>query len=407
MKLAIASDLHLGFSCGSEREPESYDNAEKAIQLALDNNADALLLPGDLFDSEVPKQEVLYKALQIFKLAKDAPKREVSLAKEGKPCSFSGLPVIAIHGTHEFRGKDYKNVLEILEKAGCLCYIHGGHALIEKGNEKVAVHGMGGVPEKKAKDVLQRYNPKPLPSSKNLLLLHQSIKEFLPVDDEMVATLSLEDLPKGFDLIVNGHLHWQSEINENGVHLIMPGSTIITQMKKLESTKEKGILIYDTENSKPEFIPLPSQRKFFYRKIKLTNTTPEQALAEANKAISEMPLDNSSLKPLVRLKLTGTLAKGFTNSDISLSSLEKEFSERALFSNSVDFSSQSFMKRISELREMQRSKVSIAEQGLKLFEKNLEEAGFKGAFDSRRIFTLLEDGRNDEAMSVLLAAAEK
>ena len=407
MKLAIASDFHLGFSYGSEREQESYENAGKAIQLALDNGADALLLPGDLFDSEVPKQEVLYKALQVFKLAKDAPKREASLRKGGRQCAFSGLPVIAIHGTHEFRGKDHTNVLEILEKAGCLCYIHGEHVFLEKGNETVAVHGMGGVPEKKAKDVLQKYGPKPLPSMKNILLLHQSIKEFLPVDDEMVATLSLEDLPKGFDLVVNGHLHWRSELNENGAHLLMPGSTIITQMKKLESTKEKGIFIYDTERTKPEFLALPSQRKFFYKKIRLNGATPEQVLAEARKAILELPSNKSSLKPLVRLKLTGTLAKGFVNSDISLNSLEKEFSESALFSNSVDFSSQSFIKRIAELREMQRSKVSVAEQGFKLFEKNLEEAGFNGAFDSRRIFALLEEGRNDEAMSLLLEAAEK
>ena len=49
----------------------------------------------------------------------------------------------------------------------------------------------GGEPEKKALDALNSLSPKPEHGAKNIFVMHQSIKDFLPVDDEMVATISL------------------------------------------------------------------------------------------------------------------------------------------------------------------------------------------------------------------------
>ena len=51
-----------------------------------------------------------------------------------------------------------------------------------------------GVPEKFAKSALASYYLNQL-RAVNLLLLHQSFVEFLPFDDDSIASLSLTDLP--------------------------------------------------------------------------------------------------------------------------------------------------------------------------------------------------------------------
>ena len=57
----------------------------------------------------------------------------------------------------------------------------------------------------------------------------------MPFDeDESIASLSLADLPNGFDLIIDGHLHWTNEQKLEGKRFLLTGSTIFTQMKNLE-----------------------------------------------------------------------------------------------------------------------------------------------------------------------------
>jgi len=411
MKIAIFSDLHLGF--GSEsRGGESFDNAENAFALALSENPDAILIAGDLFDSAVPKQEVLVRAFGVFAYAaKKLQGSGLNITREGRKGNTENLtlpPIIAIHGTHEFRGKDYANVIQLLEKAGFLIYLHAQKiklTLPDK-NETLVVQGMGGVPESKALDALNALGPKPVPGVSNIFLLHQSIKEFLPIDDEMVATISIPNLPLGFDFVVNGHLHWHSEEKLNGGgKLLMPGSTIITQMKKLESTKEKGIFIFDTKTETKSmcFIPLPSQRKFFYHKVAFEGADPDSAAEEITALVEEgiAKAGNSSIPPLIRLKLTGTLAKGVSPSDVPLHKIEEKYRNRAILSISREFSTQEFRRKIAELRELQNSKKSVISMGMDLLERNLEEAKFSKAFDARRVFGLLAEGETEKVIGIL------
>ena len=272
MKLAIISDTHLGFGYGSEREQESFENAKQAFELAISNSADAILFAGDFFDSDIPSQETWHRTFELLKCLQNS-KSGISEIKirdregNGRIARQKGLPIIAIHGTHEFRGKGYKNALEVLESAGFIVYIHASKAVIESAGEKLLVHGLGGVPEKKALDALKAWAPEAEKNAHNILIFHQSLKEYLPfaADDEMSVTLSLDDLPKGFDLIVDGHFHLKNETTlANGTKFAIPGSTIITQMKDLESKTPKGIYIYDTQTRALNFLQIPKQRKLFY-----------------------------------------------------------------------------------------------------------------------------------------------
>ena len=68
MRIAIFSDTHIGFGKGSARCDEAFDQAKEAFELALKENADLILLAGDLFNEAIPSQEAWVQMFQLFGL---------------------------------------------------------------------------------------------------------------------------------------------------------------------------------------------------------------------------------------------------------------------------------------------------------------------------------------------------
>ncbi|MDO8633932.1 MAG: DNA repair exonuclease [archaeon] len=406
MKLGLFSDTHFGFAEGTERESECFENAVKALKICFDSQVDAILVSGDIFDESLPSPETLSRSFDVFLHAFQKPKRQLTIkvhSKHGeKEFDFSGIPVVAIHGNHDCRSIGKTNILEVFHKSGMLAYLQPGKAMIEKGGEKVFVHGLSAVPEKKARDVLSLWNPVPVPGCTNVLLLHQAFKEFLPFQDDSIASLSLEDLPKGFDLIVNGHLHWVDTHKIGETIFVLNGSTVTTQMKKLESVKEKGVFVFDTESKKLDFFPLPAQRKLFYFDLKFENAKPQEVLEKARQALQSCKVD-TGIVPLARLKLSGSLAIGTSSLDVDLSEALSEVKGKAIVSVSKNFFSNSFKKKITDLRSAQKSKQSIASMGLEILEKNLAETDFGEAFDAQEVFELLSEDKIEEAATAVLS----
>jgi len=398
MKIGIFSDTHLGFG-NDERNQEAFDRFNESIKMFHDLKVDYILHAGDLFDHAVPSQEVWHKTFSCFnKNTGDfSILKKFGFNKDVVDVKVQGIPIIAIHGTHEFRGKDFTNAFDILEEANALCHIHLGYVKLEKNNEIVFIHGMSGVPEKHAKLLLEKYSPKAISGATNIILFHQSFKEFLPFDDDSIASLSLNDLPVGFDLIINGHLHWKDEQNIEGRRFLLTGSTIFTQMKNLESEKEKGIFVFDTSSKNLEFIPFKNQRKLFYQKFSFKDVLPDEVKIKVESKIKEILTENFKIKPLIRFKLTGTLKKGFSQKDIKLDlPLEK-----AIFSISKEFSIQDFKKKIDSLKSLQNEKKGIIELGIEILEKNVDEAKL-GNFNTRQIFSLLAENEIEKAENSLL-----
>lgn len=273
MRISILSDFHFGFAYNSELENDSFENAEEAIQKALDS--DLILIAGDIFDSRIPKTSTWAKAIKI--LVKPLMKESsglnlISCTKELKEISkrtLNHLPIIALHGTHERRSKADTNVIEALENAGILIHLHCQTIVFEKDGVKVAVHGMSGVPERYAKDVMYEWGPLPLPGCFNILALHQSIDPFVysPLEP---PSISISNLPKGFDIIVGGHIHLSGQEKIDRAQLIFPGSTVVTQLEKNEAETKKGFYQLEIDKEiKINFIPLENSRRFFYEEVKI------------------------------------------------------------------------------------------------------------------------------------------
>ncbi len=400
MLLGVFSDSHLGFK-GEDRYNESFERFVESIEMFKENKVDYILHAGDLFDESTPTQEVWLKTFESFSKNNGS----VSILNKiqmnnSSSVNVKGIPIIGIHGTHEHRGKDFANALDILEESGCLVHVHAGFVELNKNGEKVCIHGLGGVPEKFAKTVLSTYNPKPVENASNVLLLHQSFIEFLPFDDESIASLSLADLPEGFDLIIDGHLHWTNEQNLGNKRFLLTGSAIFTQMKSMEAKGGKGIFLFDTISKKLTFVPFKIQRNLFYEKLKFDNAKPEEVVKKFNEKLVEFLSSDFEVKPLVRIKLSGSLAKGFTQSDVSLDI--SKYKDKAVFSISKDFSTESFQKKIEQLKSIQNEKKSVVDFGINILEKNVEEAGLK-SLDTRRLFELLSSGEVEKAQSFLIS----
>ena len=398
LKVAIISDMHLGFSHDG-KEDDSFDNFEQALGLALKENPQMILLVGDIFHDRIPKQEVMGKALELFSKVNKAYKTFPKIVKriKGKQAENTSEtipPVVAIWGTHEMRHFGGTNPVQVLEKAGLLKCLHAESILVESGAEKVGIHGMSGVPEAHAKEAISFWAPQPFTECYNLLMVHQNIKELMPMVEH---SLSFSDLPKDF-ITFCGHIHNTSQHRHPASKnpIIIVGSTVMTQMQKIEAETKKGLYILELSSDKCDlkFIPIKT-RPFFYETISIENKKPIDILQELDLRLAHYTR-SSEMKPAVRIVLEGRLAEGFKPEDLNISKLNSDYSDKLILSiekskiTAYDFEEHS--KLLSEIRE---KKLSIDEIGVEMLMRNLK-LGISSAKLSM-IFHLLAEGNMEFA----------
>jgi DNA repair exonuclease SbcCD nuclease subunit len=398
MRIAIISDPHLGFAYNSRLENDSFENFEEAMNYALD--CDLVLIPGDIFDSKAPSTPILNWAIKIlrkclFKKSNlsliDADKKLHEISKR----TINALPIIALHGNHERRSKGQINVIEALENAGLLIYLDRNFIIFEKDGIKVAIHGMSSVPERYAKSFLKEWNPQPIKNCINILMLHQSIYPYVfsPIEP---PSLSLEDLPKGFDFIIDGHVHIYSEERINGTNFVIPGSTITTQLEENEAKVEKGIyLIEICEKIKGKFVPLVNNRKFIFEDIKIVNSARSEIEERINKILSSQFLK----PPIIKLRIRGKETEVFEQ---ELREIEKKYSEKTIVIFSKELESPELARKIEFIRNLIEQKQSIEEIGFNLLRKNLEELKFGEEISYEMLFELLSEGEIEKVLNLLL-----
>lgn len=402
MKIAIISDLHFGFGQGTEREEDAWEGTEKAFEKAKDS--DLILLAGDIFDTKIPMPEDWSRAIHLLSKFKTLPHKKIEVSeligKEHIPDTLlSGIPIIAIHGTHERRGNKTRNSIEALEYAGFLIHLHCNTIVLNAGEEKVAVHGMSGVPESYALDVLREWNPKPVKGAYNIFMLHQSIQPYIYSKTDP-PSLKLEDLPEGFDLYVSGHIHWRVETDVHGKPFIIPGSVVTTQTRKIESETPKGFFVVDTEKNKKNskkginFVEIQT-RKAFYKTIEVKEKQLSQIREEIEDFLEEIKDEG---KPLVRVKLVGKLRKGMDISDINFGKLKKKYSSKMILSIGKKLTSEKLKAEIGIFKELQSRRLSIEEIGMEMLRKKIKNM----SFDYEHVLNLLAEGNVEKSMNFLL-----
>lgn len=345
-----------------------------------------------------------------------AAKNSGAKIKKGEK-TYENLPVIAIPGTHERRTKGLVNVIDLLDSGGMLVNCHNKHITIENGHrakpddsdansvcaengERVSILGMAGVPEEYAADVVKAAKFSPLPSHFNIFMFHQTLKEVIP----MAPGISLEDLPNGFDLYVNGHIHWKRELKTSDKTLLIPGSTVITQMRRNEMEK-KGFWLYDTITKNYEFIYIDS-RPFFFKEIYVENATGESVKNEVEKIIGEVIAQNKDEKmrlPLIKIKVAGSLAKGIKSSAIDASVLARSFEKAEVYIDKEFNMLETLKEKIELLRKLKTEEKSVAEIGIALLKEKLKENKFN-LQNEEELFSLLSEGEVEKAIVLVKSA---
>jgi DNA repair exonuclease SbcCD nuclease subunit len=381
MKIAILSDFHFGFGVNTEREEDPYDSVREALSKCSD--VDLIIIGGDLFDTRNPDAATLSKAMELLTkpLLEEKKAKLIDVVGNKDKESISkmallGIPVVAIHGTHERRVKGLINPVEALERAGFLIHLHCNGVVFERDEERVCIQGMSGVPDQYAESVLREWSPKPLENAFNIFVLHQSITEFLYAPH----TIDLNTLPKGFDLYIDGHVHEARQAKYDGKPLLIPGSLIPTQLRREESEKAKGFWIVETENFEIKWVPLENQRTFYY--IEFENK--EKFEIRMNEILKE----KHAKRPIVRIHLleaNETLSKD----------IEAKFSDKVI----ISFKREKIEEKLPT-KTLEEHKLSVEELGKKLLAENLKKFNLDPKF-FENVFELLANNKIEEAMELL------
>jgi len=361
MKIAVFSDPHLGYA---RFEEDSYVQAERAIASASEK-ADLILCAGDIFDTKIPKLETLKRAIEMF--------------------AKTVVPVYVIHGNHERRAKDMVNPVQLLSAGTKVRLLHDEAAVFEKNGEKVQVFGMGSMPEEHAETALKGMMGgfSREDGAFSILMLHQSIRELIPGGEDELTLKYLESLP--FDLIVNGHIH--ETVSKLGGRFIIPGSTVITQLKKDEMA-EKGYFLYDTKTKRSEFVKIQS-RPFFYEELEFKGAGESEIRERIRERVKEIRAKHPD--SVIAVKIDGTLKEGLSGSDIKVDGYEHVFIENRLNVGTLT-------AKLERIRSSRETNLSLREAAVK--ELKAKTDGKIDRFDSTELFEKLVIGP-DETLEYL------
>jgi len=171
------------------------------VELCLNEQVDALLLAGDLYDGEQTSMKTArFLAAQIRRLHE------------------AGIRVFIIRGNHDALSRITKE-LTFPESVK----VFGGRAdvvLVERPGIAVAVHGLSFAQPKAPDSLLPRYRP-PLPGMVNIALMHTSL-DGAPGHDDYAPCKAADLHAAGFDYWALGHIHKRS-VPEGHCKVVMPG----------------------------------------------------------------------------------------------------------------------------------------------------------------------------------------
>ncbi|XP_040054239.2 double-strand break repair protein MRE11 isoform X2 [Gasterosteus aculeatus] len=354
-KILIATDIHLGYlEKDAIRGNDSYNTLDEILKCAKTNEVDFILLGGDLFHENKPSRRCLHNCITMLR----------KYCMGGTPIQFDivsdqtvnfntskfpwvnyqdenlniSIPAFSIHGNHDDpTGAEGLCALDLLSASGLLN--HFGHSqsvesieispiLMQKGNTKLALFGLGSIPDERlyrmfVNNQVTMLRPKEDQDEWfNLFAIHQNRSKHGPTN--YIPEQFLDDF---LDLVVWGHEHecliTPSRNEQQLFYVTQPGSSVATSLSPGEATKKHiGLLRVKGRKMNLQKIPLKTVRQFFIQDVVLgdypdlfTPDTPQvtkkvenlcyakvtEMLEEAERERLGCPLTPE--KPLIRLRV--------------------------------------------------------------------------------------------------------
>lgn len=293
MKFAHLGDCHLG----GWRQPELKELNFKSFQIALERavreNIDFILIAGDLFDTAYPPIETLKQTFEEFRKLKE-----------------KNIPVFLIAGSHDYSVSG-KTFLDVLEKAG---FCKNVSVFEERGenimllptiHKNIAIYGYPGKKSGLEVEDIEKIKIQDSPGLFKILMLHTTIKD--AVGNIPVKSVDETQLPKA-DYTALAHLH----INYNKNGRVYSGPIFPNSLTELEELKHGSFYIYSNGRISKEEIKLADVVSIRYE----TNNS----LDATEKIIQMLGQENLNEKILI-VRISGILEKGKI-SDIDFQKIE-------------------------------------------------------------------------------------
>ena len=253
MKIAVISDLHLGFrQYGSlEREIDFYNQFLKVCNEINKQAPEMVIIAGDLFDKPNPSPSAI-----------NAYKKGIRSLKAETICVIKGNHTMLLRDNHyaidDFFGEDEFEGYYFLDDSS-----------ISK--ENIIVDGITYRPNSNIKEFLEiqeNFAEHRNKDTYNILVVHQSFKEFCGFTGEELSIEDIYYLP--YDVVICGHIHSRFHTKlQSGTWFIQPGS--IERMNTTEALDEqkngKGFYLIDTDDNSVSFFEIKCEREFLLGEI--------------------------------------------------------------------------------------------------------------------------------------------
>ncbi|XP_078077921.1 double-strand break repair protein MRE11 [Mustelus asterias] len=303
-KILIATDIHLGYlEKDAIRGNDTLVTFDEILRCAQDNEVDFILLGGDLFHDNKPSRKTLHTCMELMRkyCMGDNPIQFEILSDQSVNFGFSkfpwvnyqdgnlnvSIPVFSVHGNHDDpTGADALCALDLLSCAGLVNHfgrsmsvekIDISPVLMQKGNTKLALYGLGAIPDERLyrmfvnKQVTMLRPKEEEDSWFNIFVIHQNRSKHGATN--YIPEQFLDDF---LDLVIWGHEH-ECKIaptrNEQQLFYVsQPGSTVVTSLSPGEAVKKHvGLLRIKGKKMNLRKIPLKTIRQFFIEDVVLAD----------------------------------------------------------------------------------------------------------------------------------------
>lgn len=292
MKIAVISDLHLGFRQYSsiEREEDFYNQLFMVRDKINKENVDMVIIAGDLFDKPNPSPAAI-----------NAYREGIGYLNADIIIAIQGNHTMILRDNHysidEFFGEDeicgYYLLKDDTFTTDLFSLSESDSIFSKYKNSKVVVDGItyrGNSKIDEFLDIQKELAEKEYKDVKTrILVVHQSFKEYCGFTGE---ELSIKDLDlKPYDYVICGHIHSRCDDMIGDTCFIQPGS--IERMNTTEALDEmengKGFYLIDTEENDVSFHQVDCPRKFLLGEIDISSKEDlEHHLDDVEEIVSKM-----------------------------------------------------------------------------------------------------------------------
>jgi len=276
------SDTHLGYKQYGliERENDFFEIFEQAISKIIELDPEFVIHSGDLFEFSRPPTKALLTAQAGFTKLAD-----------------HGIQVYAAPGNHDIVMRKNAIPPHVLFKESGVKVISPNTPFYE--HDGILIGGSPYVSKyhiHQLLETLERLEKEAQDYTKKILVLHQGIDKYIPVDFE----LAINDLPDCFDYYAMGHIHDRIIDTHGDGILSYAGSTEMWRFNELKDylANGKGFnLVSMSDKAKVEQVNLKISRELLQETIKIGQLDENlESLKGSIKQLPKPPLASVTVK---------------------------------------------------------------------------------------------------------------